>query len=142
MAGASKDDIAKALEAFSTGSSTSHHEDVLAGQKRSVREDAPLPAGHVAEQAAPAAAAVARTASRVPATHRQLELKRTMIPLLLTIGAMLPLGGLASILMGDDSLIAAGLTLPAVMIVLGLLILGAAVLTMLQVKHAQSAGAR
>jgi hypothetical protein len=59
---------------------------------------------------------------------------------MLTVGTMLPVGGLVSILMGEDSLIGTSVALPIIMIVMGLLILGSAALTMMQVKHLLAEG--
>ena len=77
-------------------------------------------------------------AQQVAVTDKQIAFKRTIIPLLLTLGLILPAGGVASIVLGDESPIGAELMLPIIMIVLGLLIFGVAVISMLQVKDVVS----
>ena len=154
MADSSKDDIANALRAFSAGNSSDRddHEDGAAPatppapQQRApsakVRAQSPLAQGETSVRPlSPIATPNAKLAQRLPTvppsalTEKDLRLKRTIIPLLLTLGVILALGGLCSIVMGEDSPLGAELMLPLVMIWLGLLILVAGVITMLQVKN-------
>ena len=143
MADSSKDDLARALEAFSAGNA----EPVMPPASKVIRAKSflnPTQAPAAAKAARPPQAAPVEsprpaqrppTAATLAVTGRQLALKRTIIPLLLTLGVLFTLGGLVSLVMGQDSPIGPALTLPIVMMVLGLLLSGVTVLTMLQVKE-------
>lgn len=151
MAGQSKDDIAKALKALSTGANPPN-DDVPA---RPLRPAQPAPAHQPlrrlaptttpepqqqqritpAAKQAPKPATPARAAA--PVLHaKHLELKRTLIPILLTLGGLLPLLGALSLALGDESPLADQFLIPVLMLVLGALILASAIFTMLQVRHA------
>ncbi len=160
MAGSSNEDFAKALEALSAGAEETQEQSEAQAQP----EPAPLETGEKPRKARPAAPAgfAGRPASpieepeavpspapassagpRVPSAvlklneqAKQVEFKRTIIPLLLTMGVILPLGGIAAILLGEDSPFGEGIALPISMVVMGLLILAAAIVTMMQVRAA------
>ena len=143
MADSSKDDLARALEAFSAGNAepaTPPASKVIRAQSPLDPTEAPaMPQAAIPAQAAPTEspkpAPRPAIAPQIAVTDRQLALKRTFIPLLLTLGLVFTLGGLVSLAMGQESPIGPALTLPIVMMVLGLLLLGVTVLTMLQVKE-------
>jgi hypothetical protein len=67
--------------------------------------------------------------------QQSIEFKRTIIPPMLTIGVLLPVFGLW-ILLGDEDMPLYGETAMAVLLlILGLMVLGAAVVPMLQVRY-------
>lgn len=166
MADNSKDDIANALKAFSAGNTADGENQAepasaptpraqpqpKVARQMSPIDDSEAPSAPASARPAPRpqpAAAVPSpkapsqppAAARVEVSEKQITFKRTIIPLLLTLGLILPAGGVVSIAMGDESPIGAELMLPIIMIVLGLLILGVAVITMLQVKDLLSSKA-
>lgn len=131
MAEQSRDDLVKALEALS------------AAEPRALPESSPgEPAQSVPPPSGPSTQLPRQAASaNVPPRTRSLELKRTMIPLLLTLGIALPALGIACLMMGDESPLADQALVPLLMIVVGVLIAAAGVVTMIQVRAELSAKA-
>ena len=80
---------------------------------------------------------VTSTASKFLAIEKakQLNFKRTIIPPLLTLGALFPILGIVSLVMGDESPLGEGTALPIVLIIFGLILLGSGVMSMLQVRY-------
>ena len=152
MAANSKDDLAKALEAMASGGQPSAEtpadpahpepmsEPAIAPERRPATPPAATVPGRPARPATPLSTPVpsAQPLSQVLAVQRarkQLGVLRTAIPPLLTMGVMLVLAAVASIIAGEDSLLGDQLALPITMILLGLVLLGAAVLTMVHVRR-------
>jgi len=63
-----------------------------------------------------------------------VRFKQTIIPPMLTVGVLLPIFGLWIVLGGEEMPLSGQTFLAVALIVLGLMVLGAAVLTMLQVR--------
>ena len=67
--------------------------------------------------------------------QNRVQFKQTIIPPLLTMGVILSVMGIASMVMGEESPLGESMALPVIMLVLSVLLLASAVLTMLQVRH-------
>jgi hypothetical protein len=66
---------------------------------------------------------------------RTVHFKQTIIPIMLTLGVLLPALGGYCLWMGDESPLPEGKSVPVTIVGLGVVMLAFAVLTMLQVKH-------
>lgn len=117
------------------------------GQAREHSAEADAPEAAPVEPAKPQAAASTPqrpAAATRPSTanDRNLHLRQTVIPPLLTMGTLMPLLGLVSLLLGDESPLGESKLVPVLLIVVGLLILGMAAMNMLQVRQQLSASAK
>jgi hypothetical protein len=142
MAVKSKDDLVKALEALSAETpAPDHTEETHEPSKRPEslgRPASPLSVQPATQATSPRAPAPPVQKNR-PVAARSLELQRTMIPILLTLAVTLPVAGIVCLLMGDESPLGDQTLMPLAMVVTGVLIAAAAILTMLQVRHALTA---
>ncbi len=135
-----KDELARALEALAAGQADADHE-------QDQRDQAPLPeqVQHVSHSIRPLPGKPGVPAAEkrpAPMANRSIYLRQTIIPPLLTLGVLMPLAGITSLIMGVESPLGDQLLLPIVLILLGLLIVGAAALNMLHVRHLLSATAK
>ena len=71
---------------------------------------------------------------------RTVGFKQTMIPILLTMGVMLSGIAVWSFMLGEESPVAGHAWIPIAVLVIGLVMLGFGVVTMLQVKNQLAAG--
>ena len=122
-------DIAEALSAMAAGG-----DDVQVTPPSPGPDPAPvgstLPSSAASSNARPRGSGLSQ--SRV--TQKQLDFKRTMIPILLTCGVLLIVGGASAWFEASRVSIAQERWLPAVMIVAGAVLLAVAVMNMLQVR--------
>lgn len=144
---ASKDDLAKALEAMTSGQTDAHPEEQQPQEPPVAprRPERPADPTHVSHTIRPLPGKPGTPAVEThlkPIPDRNIGLRRTMIPPLLTLGTLMPLAGVASLVMGEESPLGEQLLVPVLLILLGLLILGVAALNMLQVRHLLSASAK
>jgi hypothetical protein len=77
----------------------------------------------------------ATAAPRRPALARTVGFKQTLIPILLTMGVLLPGLAIWSFAMGEESPISAAPSIALALIGTGVLMLVFAIITMVQVKH-------
>lgn len=66
--------------------------------------------------------------------QQNVNFKRTIIPPMLTVGVLLPIFGLVVLLSGEDFPLYGHTFLAVTLLVMGLMVLAAAVVTMLQVR--------
>lgn len=156
---ASNEELARALEAMSSGQADAQPEQqedpalpshsAHPAPPAEPSQPEPTPAARVShairplpgKPVAPAPAPARGMQQRSP-DDRGLTLRRTIIPPLLTLGTLMPLMGVASLIMGEESPLGEQPLVPALLILVGLLILGMAALNMLQVRHLLSASAK
>lgn len=134
----SKEELAKALEALASGRTDAQQDPEQHKQPAVSPQDNPLPpAARVSHSIRPLPGKPGVPAAQRPAApvNRRLFLRQTVIPPLLTLGVLMPISGVASLLMRDDSPLGEHPLVPIMLILLGLLTLGAAVLNMLQVRQ-------
>lgn len=133
---ASNDELARALEAMSSGQGEAP---VSAPAEKEAQAAAPAAVG--SEPAHPdldtrrGSAASALKIQRSSSSGHSLFLRQTAIPPLLTLGTLMPLAGIASLVLGEESPLGEQVLVPALLILVGLLILGIAALNMLQVRQ-------
>lgn len=143
--GQSKEEVAKALEAMASGQA-----DAQAGQSHRQPspppDDIPTPpAVRVSHSVRPLPGKPGVPAEQRPvatAVTRRIFLRQTLIPPLLTLGVLMPIAGVASLLMHDESPLDEHPFVSALLILLGLLMMGAAVFNMLHVRHLLSASGK
>jgi hypothetical protein len=153
-----RDDVAEALTAMAGGADSGRETPAGLGQERAdsdaaargeVGDDvrgrladddaviapAPDPSVFAPRVYAPDVLASGRAARDLDASRR-LERKRTLIPILLTLGALLPAIASLKWLAGDESPFAAwDLWVPVVMCTASMCLIALAALNMLQVRH-------
>jgi hypothetical protein len=139
---ASKEELAEALERLASGQADIPPEPAMPDQPAIAHgQDTPLNPEHAGHLVRPLPRKPGIPPAHVPGMDpvaRAIFLRQTATPLLLTLGVVMPLSGVASLLMGDDSPLVEHPSAAILLILLGVLILGAAVLNMLQLKHVLS----
>jgi hypothetical protein len=135
----SKEELAKALEALASGEVDAHHEEQQHEQPAVSPRARQLPqAVHVSRtiRPLPGKPGVPMAQNRAsPPAKRSIFVRQTVIPPLLTLGVLMPTAGAASLAMGEESPLAEHPLIAVLLILMGLLILGAAILNMLHVKR-------
>jgi hypothetical protein len=142
----SKDELAKALEALASGKEDARHsQQQEQGDVPDQAHQAPMLADRMSHSIRPLPGKPGVPAMAThdrPRANRSIWLRQTAIPPLLTLGVLMSLTGIASLIMGEESPLGEQLLLPILMILLGLLTLAAAALNMRQVRHLVSAARR
>lgn len=134
----SKEELAKALEALASGQADAQHSQPHRQPTPPPDDIPPPPAIRVSHSVRPLPGkpgVPAAPKSAATEVHRRLFLRQTVIPPLLTLGVLMPVAGVASLLMRDESPLSEHPLIPILLILLGLLSLGAATINMLEARQ-------